>query len=52
MHDKADAPRLGVHDKGILSRQTSYGGKKEKEKKKNGLPGIGASYMGIGLGVK
>ena len=31
VHDKAGAPRLGVHDKGILSRQTSYGGKKEKK---------------------
>ena len=25
-HDKAGAPRLGAHDRGILSLQTSYSG--------------------------
>ena len=31
-HDRANAPRLGMHDRGILSRQTSYSGKKKKKK--------------------
>ena len=39
-HNKASTPRLGGHDRGILSRQTSYSCKKKKKKRP---PGIRAS---------
>ena len=52
-HDKAGAPRLGVHDKGIPSQQIFLCRDRlftmAKKKKKKRPPGIGASHL-VSLG--